>query len=132
MDHAKDIKPVKNLRYYLKECFTFLSVSYVVVFIVFALLQKEVIFHPAGGPILPLQAGLKDFETITLTTSDGEKLIGWYKKPAVKGNTILFFHGNGGNNAIYVNLVKTLEPLADGFLMIDYRGLWRLNRNTEY
>jgi len=85
--------------------------------------QNSFLFVPNNRQFSPAQAGLASFETVIIPTSDNEQLVGWYKKPEKKdGKVILLFHGNGGNNLIYVPLIKDLEPLADGFLIVDYRG----------
>lgn len=61
-------------------------------------------------------------EDVSITTSDGVRLHGWYlKSPADKG-TLLFFHGNAGN--ISGRLLKAQGWIERGYnvFLIDYRG----------
>ena len=44
----------------------------------------------------PSDIGL-DYEDVSLTTSDNERLHGWYIPAADSRGVLLFFHGNAGN-----------------------------------
>lgn len=96
--------------------------AYFIFLLILTIFQKNFLFMPDAQQISPARVGLSKFESITIQTSDNEQLVSWYKKPVKNGKVILFFHGNGGNNPVYNQTIKELEPLADGFLIIDYRG----------
>jgi pimeloyl-ACP methyl ester carboxylesterase len=73
----------------------------------------------------PADIGL-DYEELTLTTADHEKINAWYipsssskTKPA---KTVLFFHGNAGNISHRLETIKIYNNLNLNFLIIDYRG----------
>jgi fermentation-respiration switch protein FrsA (DUF1100 family) len=68
------------------------------------------------------EAGLKDFQDLVLTTSDGERLVGWWKPPQPGKAIILYFHGNGGGLWNRRFRAQALTASGRGLLMISYRG----------
>ncbi len=72
---------------------------------------------PPAGQVLP---GARD---VTLTTTDGLSLGGWYL-PADRrcGATVLLAHGNGGNRTDRADLARAVHDLGFGVLLFDYRG----------
>lgn len=86
------------------------------------------LFYPERQvPITPSAAKLA-WEPVTLTTSDGLRLSGWWlpAKPGVPLNgTVLHLHGNGGNLAWHLGGVAWLPAQGYQVLMLDYRGYGR-------
>ena len=72
----------------------------------------------------PNDIGL-DYEDITLTTSDNERLHGWYIPAANSRGVLLFFHGNAGNISHRLDSIKIFHELNLDTLIIDYRGYGR-------
>jgi uncharacterized protein len=69
----------------------------------------------------PADIGLA-FETVTLSTSDGERLAGWFiPAPAARG-TLLYLHGNGGNMGHRLDPIAVFHALGLSIFIIDYRG----------
>jgi fermentation-respiration switch protein FrsA (DUF1100 family) len=63
-----------------------------------------------------------EFEDVSITTGDGEKLHGWYV-PAIRSRgVVLFFHGNAGNISHRLDSIEIFHQLGMDTLIIDYRG----------
>ncbi len=69
----------------------------------------------------PSDIGL-NYEDVSLTTSDNERLHGWYVPATNPRGTLLFFHGNAGNISHRLDSIKTFHELDLDILIIDYRG----------
>jgi len=67
-----------------------------------------------------------DYEDVSLTTSDGVKLHGWFvpAAPEPKG-TVLMFHGNAGNISHRLETIAIFHNLGYNAMIIDYRGYGR-------
>ncbi len=73
----------------------------------------------------PDQLGFK-YENVTLTTSDGVRINGWYLPCGHEARlTILFFHGNAGNISDRFEKLAVLRELGVNTFIIDYRGYGR-------
>ena len=72
-----------------------------------------------------------DYEDVSIKTTDGETLHGWF----VAGRTdrvLLFFHGNAGNISHRLNSIRQFHDLGLSVLIIDYRGYGQSSgRTTE-
>jgi fermentation-respiration switch protein FrsA (DUF1100 family) len=69
----------------------------------------------------PAEVGLL-FEDVTLTTSDGVNLNGWWIPAAGERATLLFFHGNAGNISHRLESIQIFRDLGLSVFIIDYRG----------
>jgi fermentation-respiration switch protein FrsA (DUF1100 family) len=69
----------------------------------------------------PNDIGL-NYEDVSLTTSDNERLHGWYVPAANSKGVLLFFHGNAGNISHRLESIKIFHELGLDTLIIDYRG----------
>lgn len=66
-----------------------------------------------------------DFETIALTTEDGETVAAWFiPGPLGEANcdTVLFSHGNAGDIGDRLDSIRTFNSLGFNVLIYDYRG----------
>jgi len=63
-----------------------------------------------------------DYQDVSLTTSDNERLHGWYVPATNSRGTLLFFHGNAGNISHRLDSIKIFHELGLDTLIIDYRG----------
>ena len=63
-----------------------------------------------------------DYENVSLTTSDNERLHGWYVPAANPRGVLLFFHGNAGNISHRLESIEIFHELGMDTLIIDYRG----------
>ena len=62
------------------------------------------------------------YQDVSLTTSDNERLHGWYVPATNSRGTLLFFHGNAGNISHRLDSIKIFHELDLDTLIIDYRG----------
>ena len=68
---------------------------------------------------------LMDFEDVSVTTSDGIKLKGWFIKQPMpeQVQTIIYFHENAGNIGFRLpNLQRIYEKWEANILIVGYRG----------
>ncbi|MDH5388537.1 MAG: alpha/beta hydrolase [Gammaproteobacteria bacterium] len=63
-----------------------------------------------------------DYEDVSLQTTDGVALHGWYVPAAGSNQVLLFFHGNAGNISHRRESLEIFHRLGLNVLMIDYRG----------
>jgi len=89
------------------------------------LLQDKMVFL-ANMPGRALTASPGDmgleYENVSLTTSDGERLHGWYVPAINSRGVVLFFHGNAGNISHRLDSIGIFNQLGLDTLIIDYRG----------
>ena len=80
---------------------------------------------PQGGAhaaAAAIESPIPGSEAITLTTSDGEHIAGWYVPPAKGQPVTLFLHGQGGRLAVQTGRWRRLRDAGLGVLAISYRG----------
>ena len=63
-----------------------------------------------------------DFEPLTLTTRDDEKLDAWFIPAEPERGVLLFCHGNAGNISHRLDSIWLLHKLGLSVLIFDYRG----------
>lgn len=85
-------------------------------------LEPRLVFFPyRGEDATPASAGLR-YDVISLTTSDGERLVAWQLEPERPLADIVYFHGNGGNLSVWLPVLAALHRLRYRVLAVDYRG----------
>ena len=87
--------------------------------------QERLVFL-AGLPgrtleITPRHFGFK-FDDVTLATSDGVSLHGWYVHAENRRGTVLFMHGNAGNISHRLDSIAVFRELGLDTFIFDYRG----------
>jgi fermentation-respiration switch protein FrsA (DUF1100 family) len=86
------------------------------------MLQSKLLYCPVRKVCYsPEELGL-GFEEVTLTTSDGVKLNGWYIPSPKAEFTVLFLHGNGGNIMHRLDSIQLFYNLGLNCFIFDYRG----------
>lgn len=88
------------------------------------LFQSQLVFYPQMDRALsttPAQIGLP-FEELSLKTTDGVELHGWYVPAAKPRGTVLFMHGNAGNISHRLDYVAMFQRLGYNLLIFDYGG----------
>jgi hypothetical protein len=84
--------------------------------------QRALIYFPDTKRTPPVQAGLPQAQEVTLTSSDGEKLIAWFV-PARDGKPlVIYFQGNAEGLAARVGRFTWLIADGTGLLALAYRG----------
>jgi len=118
----------------LTSLFTIAASIYVLLALTVYLLQGKMVFL-SGLPGRALTATPGDigleYEDVALTTSDNERLHGWYV-PATDGRgVVLFFHGNAGNISHRLDSIRIFHQLGLDTLIIDYRGYGQSTGKTS-
>lgn len=99
-----------------------LAAVYLGVCLLLTTLQAKLIYFPSRGyDQTPADVGL-DFERVTLTASDGVRVVAWYVPRESARATVLYLHGNAGNIADRVGVLRIFHDLGYRSLILDYRG----------
>lgn len=86
--------------------------------------QSRLIYYPDYERRIaptPLDAGLA-YESVNISTIDGETLHGWFVPAPAATGTVLFFHGNAGNISHRVEYLSMFHGLNYNTFIFDYRG----------
>lgn len=86
--------------------------------------QSSLIYYPETGRNListPDYVGLV-YESVEITTTDGEILHGWFVPAPAANGTVLFFHGNAGNISHRMEYLLMFHRLGYNTFIFDYRG----------
>jgi hypothetical protein len=85
-------------------------------------LERRLVFFPfAGEDASPETLGIP-YRPVTLTTSDGERLVLWQLEPERPIADVVYFHGNGGNLSVWLPVLAGLHRQHIRVLAVDYRG----------
>jgi fermentation-respiration switch protein FrsA (DUF1100 family) len=84
--------------------------------------QRSLMYFPETVHTTPAQAGLPEAEEVTLTASDGERIIAWHLAPRDAKPVILYLHGNGGALRYRVERFRKLLGDGLGLVAVEYRG----------
>jgi fermentation-respiration switch protein FrsA (DUF1100 family) len=99
-------------------------ITYAALVLLVFLFQPRLVYFPQIGRELaatPQAYGL-DFESVNLSTEDGETLRAWWVPAQDTRGTILFFHGNAGNISHRIDYLLMFRKLGYATLIFDYRG----------
>ncbi|HEX6884519.1 MAG TPA: alpha/beta hydrolase [Planctomycetota bacterium] len=87
-----------------------------------ALFQARLVYFPGPPPrVDPAALGLAHRE-VELTTSDGERLHGWFFPREGAAGAVLVCHGNAGSVENRLELARAFLELGWAVLLFDYRG----------
>jgi fermentation-respiration switch protein FrsA (DUF1100 family) len=112
-----------------------LLASLAVLVVLVRLLEPRLAFFPfSGETTTPRDLGL-DYESLTITTRDGERLRAWLMPPPSPGETmpgfgearhapafVVYFHGNGANLSNWAPILAGIARRGYTVLAFDYRG----------
>jgi uncharacterized protein len=85
-------------------------------------LEPRMAFFPsAGETTTPAEFGVP-FAPATIATADGERLRAWMLKASSPRAQVVYFHGNGGNLAMWAPILSDLARHGFDVLAFDYRG----------
>jgi fermentation-respiration switch protein FrsA (DUF1100 family) len=86
------------------------------------LIQDRLLYFPlAHLSATPADINLS-YEPVTLTTSDGVMLSGWFIPAENARGVVLYFHGNAGNISHRLDSIELFHRLGLTVFIIDYRG----------
>lgn len=85
-------------------------------------LEPRMAFFPfRGQDRTPAELGIP-FQDVTLTTSDGESINAWHLERERPLAQILFWHGNGGNLSMWLDVLAGMHEQNFAVFALDYRG----------
>lgn len=107
-------------------------VGLVVVKVLVAILEPRMAFYPLRGlDATPRQLGIP-YQEIALETTDGERVYSWLLAHPAPRAEVLFWHGNGGNLSIWLDVIADIHDQGFTVLALDYRGYGKsTGRPTE-
>ena len=101
-----------------------IATAYGLVVALIYLMQGRMLYLPEmPGRALeatPADVGL-EYDDVTLTTSDGVAIHGWFVR-GPSARVVLFFHGNAGNVSHRLASIQQFVDLGLSVFIIDYRG----------
>ena len=102
----------------------FVAVSYAAICVLLFAFQSRLVYYPGVGreiTVTPRAVGL-EFDDVTLQTTDGVRLHGWFVPARPQRGVVLFFHGNAGNISHRLDWLLMFHRLGYTSFIIDYRG----------
>jgi uncharacterized protein len=84
--------------------------------------EPRLAFYPIRGvQETPAAYGLA-FTDVKIQTSDGETLHGWWLEHPTPRGQVIFWHGNGGNLSLWLDVIAGVRRRGFSVLAVDYRG----------
>lgn len=83
--------------------------------------SKLAFFPTPGEQVTPERFGIP-YTALTIDTSDGEHLRAWHLKHDDPLARVVYFHGNGGNLALWSDVLAGLWHHGLDVIALDYRG----------
>ena len=85
-------------------------------------LEPRMAFFPLRGvQETPAVAGVP-FREVKVETADGQTLHGWWLERQEPRAQVVFFHGNGGNLSLWLDILVELWRRGFSVFAVDYRG----------
>jgi fermentation-respiration switch protein FrsA (DUF1100 family) len=84
--------------------------------------EARLAFFPTAGETLTLREFGLEFERISVTTQDGERLQAWSVLHPSPRAHVLYFHGNGGNLSVWTPILSGIARQGYSVVAFDYRG----------
>ena len=84
--------------------------------------EPRLAFYPTAGEVITPQALGVEYTPLTIVTEDGERLRVWHLPRADARAQVIYFHGNGGNLALWSDVLVGLWRQGFDVLALDYRG----------
>jgi fermentation-respiration switch protein FrsA (DUF1100 family) len=85
-------------------------------------LEPRMAFYPLRGVQDTPAAMSLPFADLRIQTQDGETLHGWWLEHPQPRAQIVFWHGNGGNLSLWMDVIVGLRQRGFSVLAVDYRG----------
>ncbi len=91
-------------------------------FVLVRFYEAQLAFFPTRGEtVTPASFGIP-FTAETIPTADGERLRVWHLPVERARAQVLYFHGNGGNLSLWLDLLAQLPRHGFEVVAVDYRG----------
>lgn len=99
-----------------------IAVTLVVMKVLVLWVQPRLAFYPIRGvQATPREMSLP-YEDLRIQTEDGEILHGWWLPHPQPRGQVVFWHGNGGNLSLWLDVIAGLRQRGFSVLAVDYRG----------
>jgi fermentation-respiration switch protein FrsA (DUF1100 family) len=85
-------------------------------------LEPRLAFYPITGVQQTPAAAALPFVDLKIPTADGETLHGWWLEAPDARAQVVFFHGNGGNLSLWLDVIVEARRRGFSVLAVDYRG----------
>jgi alpha-beta hydrolase superfamily lysophospholipase len=85
-------------------------------------LEPRMAFYPIRGVQATPAAMSLSYADLRIKTEDGETLHAWWLEHPKPRGQVLFFHGNGGNLSLWLDVIAELRRRGFSVLAVDYRG----------
>lgn len=95
---------------------------YLLLLILMFVFQRHLQYHPLGQVGKISDYALDGFSEQILTTTDGKKILTWYKPAPENAKLIIYFHGNAGNISDRAHKFAAFAKAGFGVLAISYHG----------
>jgi fermentation-respiration switch protein FrsA (DUF1100 family) len=84
--------------------------------------EPHLAFYPSAGEVITPKALGADYTPFTVETGDGERLQCWHLPRTNARAQVIYFHGNGGNLAVWSDVLVGLWQQGFAVVALDYRG----------
>jgi hypothetical protein len=85
-------------------------------------IEPRMAFFPRRGVQATPAAVSLSYEDLRIQTEDGETLHGWWLEHPSPRAQVIFWHGNGGNLSLWMDVIVELRRRGFSVLAVDYRG----------
>jgi uncharacterized protein len=85
-------------------------------------IEPAMMFYPIHGVQETPAVARLAFTDVRIPTADGETLHGWWLEDPAPRAQVLFWHGNGGNLSLWLDIIAELRRRGFSVLAVDYRG----------
>jgi fermentation-respiration switch protein FrsA (DUF1100 family) len=111
-----------NLKRLLSAIGLLLLIGYASAVVGLYFFQRPLLYRASKDYQSPQQLGLVDTQEITIPSTEGVFLRGWFRPPPPGQPIVLFLHGKGGNISTRVDHWRYYTSKNLGVLFVDYRG----------
>lgn len=87
-----------------------------------AWLQPRMAFFPWKGIQQTPSAAGTGYRDLKIGTADGETLHGWWIEHRAARAQVIYWHGNGGNLSLWMDVLLDIHRRGFSVLAVDYRG----------
>ena len=84
--------------------------------------EPHLAFYPRRGVQETPAVMSLPFVELRIPTADGETLHGWWLEHPSPRAQVVFWHGNGGNLSLWLDIIADLRRRGFSVLAVDYRG----------
>ena len=96
---------------------------YVLSLVGLCVFQRSILYFPSDTYVPLSEAHANPaFQELSIKTSDGLDLKGWFAPATTKPFTFVFFHGNGDSLYTASEIANPYIAAGYGFLIAEYRG----------